>query len=186
MFVGASPRAVTPAAAAPLIARARARRPGVLPVGVFQDADDALLEAAVAAGIGAIQLHGQEGPARLAEVRARFGLPVWKAGGVRTAADIRALARDFAHADALLLDARAPEGAAIAGGHGLAFDWRILAGARPAIPWILAGGLAPETVAEAIRVTGATFVDVSSGVEEAPGVKSLAKIAAFLREAGRG
>ncbi len=180
-FVAASPRHVTPAAAGPLIARAQG-----LAVGVFQDAGDALIAAAVAAGIRAIQLHGRESPARLAEVRARFGLPVWKAAGVRTAADIRALARDFGHADALLLDARPPEGAAIAGGHGLAFDWRILAEARPAMPWILAGGLAPETVAEAIRVTGATFVDVASGVEEAPGVKSLAKIAAFLREAGRG
>lgn len=185
-FVAASPRHVTPAQAGGLIARARARNPGALAVGVFQDADDALLAAGVAAGIRAIQLHGRESPARLAEVRARFALPVWKAAGVRSAADIRALARDYGHADALLLDARAPEGAAIAGGHGLAFDWRILAEARPAIPWILAGGLAPETVAEAIRVTGATFVDVASGVEEAPGVKSLAKIAAFLREAGRG
>lgn len=180
-FVAASPRFLPPAEAAPLIARARP-----LPVGVFQDADDGLIAAAVAAGVRTIQLHGGESPARLAAVKARFGLPVWKAAGVRTAADIRALARAFGHADALLLDARAPAGSAIAGGHGLAFDWRILADARPAGPWILAGGLSPETVAEAVRMTGARFVDVASGVEDAPGVKSLAKIAAFLREAGRG
>lgn len=180
-FVGASPRRLTPEAARPLIARARP-----LAVGVFQDADDALIEAAVAAGIGALQLHGRESPARLAEVKARFGLPVWRADGVRTAADVRALARDYAHADALLLDARPPEGSAIAGGHGLRFDWGILREARPAMPWILAGGLSPETVGEAISATGADFVDVASGVEEAPGVKSLARIAAFLAEARRG
>ncbi len=185
-FVAASPRFVAPAAAAPLIARARARGAGPLCVGVFQDADDALIAAGVAAGIGAIQLHGRESPERLAQLKARFGLAVWKAAGVRTAADIRALERDFAHADALLLDAKPPEGAAFGGGHGLAFDWRILAEARPSVPWILAGGLTPATVAAAIRATGADFVDVASGVEDAPGIKSLAKIAAFLREAGRG
>ncbi|WP_448582719.1 phosphoribosylanthranilate isomerase [Thermaurantiacus sp.] len=180
-FVSASPRHVTPGEAAALIARARP-----LAVGVFQDAQDALIEAAVAAGIQAIQLHGRESPARLSHLKARFGLPVWKAAGVQTAADVQALVRDFGHADALVLDARAPEHAGAAGGHGLAFDWRILAEARPRGPWILAGGLRVETVAEAVRLTGAAFVDVASGVEEAPGVKSLAKIAAFLREAGRG
>lgn len=181
MFVATSPRALSPAAARPLIARARP-----LAVGVFQDADDALLAAAVAAGIGALQLHGQEPPARLAELKTRFGLPVWKAQGVRCAADIAALARDFPHADALLLDARAPQGAAHAGGHGLKLDWGMVAEARPARPWILAGGLSADNVGLAIARSGARYVDASSGLEDAPGVKSLAKIAAFLAEARRG
>jgi phosphoribosylanthranilate isomerase len=180
-FVPGSLRFLTPAEARPLVASARP-----LAVGVFQDPDDMLLQQAIAAGIGVLQLHGAESPSRLAEVKARFGLPVWKAAGVRTASDVRALARDFAHADALLLDARPPQGSGIAGGHGVRFDWRILAEARPPMPWILAGGLTPETVGEAVRTTGADFVDVASGVEDAPGVKSLARIAAFLAEARRG
>jgi phosphoribosylanthranilate isomerase len=181
MFVEKSPRAVRPDVARALIAAARP-----LAVGVFADADDALIAAGVAAGIGAIQLHGQETGERVAAVKARFGLPVWKAAGVRTAADVRALSRDYPCADRLLLDAKAPEGADRGGGHGVRFDWRILLDARPARPWILAGGLAPETVAEAVAATGADFVDVSSGVEDAPGAKSLAKMAAFLEEARRG
>jgi phosphoribosylanthranilate isomerase len=181
MFVARSPRALTPDAARPLVALARP-----LAVGVFADPDDALLAAAVATGLGAIQLHGGETPARVADVKARFGLPVWRAVGVRTAADVRALSRDYPMADRLLLDARPPDGADRSGGHGVRFDWRILADARPSRPWILAGGLTPETVGEAIAATGADFVDVSSGVEDAPGAKSLAKIAAFLERARRG
>ncbi|WP_448578239.1 phosphoribosylanthranilate isomerase [Thermaurantiacus sp.] len=180
-FVPGSPRFLTPADARPLVAFARP-----LAVGVFQDADDSLIAQAVAAGIRVLQLHGAESPSRVAEVKARFGLPVWKAAGVRTASDVLALARDFAHADALLLDARPPQGSGIAGGHGVRFDWRILSEARPPMPWILAGGLTPETVGEAVRSTGAEFVDVASGVEEVPGVKSLARIQAFLAEARRG
>lgn len=180
-FVAASPRGLAPADARPLIARARP-----LCVGVFQDADDALVAAAVEAGIAALQLHGSEGPARLAELKARFARPVWKAQGVASVADIRALERDFSHADMLLLDARAPAGAAHAGGHGRRLDWAMVAAARPQRPWILAGGLSDANVAEAIAVTGARFVDAASGVEDAPGVKSLAKIAAFLAEARRG
>jgi phosphoribosylanthranilate isomerase len=181
MFVEKSPRHLPPHAAAPLIAAARP-----LAVGVFADADDPLLAAGVAAGIGAIQLHGSESPERVADVRARFGLPVWRAVGVRTAADVRAASAAYPMADRLLLDAKAPEGADRTGGHGVRFDWRILAEARPARPWVLAGGLAPETVAEAIAATGADYVDVSSGVEDAGGAKSLAKIAAFLERARRG
>ncbi len=116
-------------------------------------------------------------------MQARHGLPVWRAVGVRTAADLRAAERDFAGADLLLLDAKAPEGAPIPGGNGLRFDWRLLAEARPAMPWILAGGLDAGNVADAIRLTRADFVDVASGVEDAPGVKSLAKIEAFIKAA---
>lgn len=181
LFVAGSPRAISPADARPLIACGRPE-----PVGVFTDPDDALLEAAIAAGIGTIQLHGREPPARVAQVKARFGRPVWKAAGVRTADDIRELGRSYPMADALLLDARAPEGSARDGGHGARFDWAILNDARPRQPWILAGGLDPDNVEAAIIETGAEFVDVSSGVEDAPGVKSLAKIHAFLARARRG
>ena len=181
MFVERSPRAILPEAARGLIA---ASRP--LAVGVFADADDGLIAAGVEAGIGAIQLHGAESGERVAAVKARFGLPVWKAAGVRTAADVRALGRDYAMADRLLLDAKAPEGADRGGGHGVRFDWGILAAARPARPWILAGGLTPETVADAVAATGADFVDVSSGVEDEGYAKSLAKIAAFIERARRG
>lgn len=181
-FYPPSPRALRPDEAAPLGARA----PHLMKVGVFVDADDSLLDAAVrAAGLNAIQLQGAEGPERVAALKARFGLPVWKAVGVRRAADIVEAGRRFAEADLLLLDAKAPEGAALTGGNGLRFDWRILDEARPAMPWALAGGLTSESVAEAIARTGAPMVDVASGVEDAPGIKSVAKIAAFVEAARR-
>lgn len=181
-FVSASPRALRPEEAAPLGARA----PHLMKVGVFVDADDSLLDAAVrAAALNAIQLQGAEGPERVAALKARFGLPVWKAVGVRTAADIAAASRRYSGADLLLLDAKPPEGAVLTGGNGLRFDWRILDEARPMLPWALAGGLTPETVAEAIARTGAPMVDVASGVEDAPGIKSVAKIAAFVEAARR-
>ncbi|MGQ5700847.1 phosphoribosylanthranilate isomerase [Sandaracinobacteroides sp. A072] len=182
VFYPPSPRAIDPERAGALAARA----PHLLKVGVFVDPDDALLDAAVAGGrLGAIQLQGDEGPARVAAIRQRFGIPVWRAVGVRTAEDIRAATRDFSGADLLLLDAKAPEGAVLPGGNGLRFDWRLLEAGRPAMAWGLAGGLSPETVADAIRLAGAPLVDVSSGVEDAPGVKNLAKIAAFVEAARR-
>jgi phosphoribosylanthranilate isomerase len=181
-FYPPSPRALRPEEAAPLGARA----PHLMKVGVFVDADDSLLDAAVrGAALNAIQLQGAEGPERVAALKARFGLPVWKAVGVRTASDIVAASRRFADADLLLLDAKPPEGAVLTGGNGLRFDWRILDEARPTLPWALAGGLTPETVGEAIARTRAPMVDVASGVEEAPGVKSVAKIAAFVEAARR-
>ncbi len=182
VFFPPSPRAIGPELAAGLAARA----PHLLKVGLFVDADDELLDKAVAAGrLGAIQLQGSESPARVAALKARFGLPLWKAVGVKAADDIRRAERDYGMADALLLDAKPPPGATLPGGNGLRFDWRILAEAPPAMPWVLAGGLTPETVADAIRRTGASFVDVSSGVEHAPGVKNVAKIAAFVEAARR-
>lgn len=181
-FYPPSPRALRPDEAAPLGARA----PHLMKVGVFVDADDSLLDAAVrAAGLNAIQLQGAEGPERVAALKARFGLPVWKAVGVRRAADIVEAGRRFAEADLLLLDAKAPEGAVLTGGNGLRFDWRILDEARPAMPWALAGGLTSESVGEAIARTGAPMVDVASGVEDTPGIKSVAKIAAFVEAARR-
>ena len=182
VFYAASPRHLSFEGARQLAARA----PHLLKVGVFVDAGDELLEAAVAAGgLGVLQLQGSEDPARVAEVRARFGLPVWKAVGVRTADEVRAAATRFSGADLLLLDARPAPGMLLPGGNGLAFDWRILEAEKPAMPWGLAGGLQPDNVAEAIRRTGAPLVDVSSGVEEAPGRKDVAKIMRFVEAARR-
>jgi len=158
----------------------------VLAVAVLVDPDDALLDAATRAGVGALQLHGAESPARVAEARAKTGLPVWKGVGVASAGDVAAaIAAYGAVADRLLLDARAPPGAALPGGNGLSFDPAILRGAALPAGWILSGGLTAATVAAAARGSGATMVDVSSGVEQAPGVKSLEMIAAFLEAASR-
>ncbi len=168
------------------VAQLAARAPHLLKVGVFVDAGDDRLAAAVQAGrLGALQLQGSESPERVAEVRGRFGLPVWKAVGVRTAAEVRAAAARFAGADRLLLDAKPMPGMELPGGNGLRFDWRILHEAKPAMLWALAGGLDAGNVAEAIRQTGAPMVDVSSGVEASPGVKDVAKIAAFVKAARR-
>ncbi len=180
VFVAASPRAVSLATAAVLAARG----PHMLKVGLFADAGDAAIAAAVAAGgLSALQLHGQEPPERVAEVKARFGLPVWKAVGVGSRGDVQAAVRAHGEADLLLFDARPPEGASRPGGHGAAFDWSFLDGAEPAGAWGLAGGLDAGNVGAAIRATGAPWVDVSSGVERAPGAKDVALMAAFVRAA---
>ncbi len=127
-----------------------------------------------------LQLHGAEDVARTAQIRARFGLPVIKALAVAESADLDAAAEFGKVADVLLFDARAPESADRRGGHGAAFDWKILSGRSFAKPWFLAGGLTPDNVTRAIQLSGARFVDVSSGVESAPGVKDPARIAAFI------
>lgn len=182
VFFPPSPRALSLDAAAALAARA----PHWSKVGLFVDADDVLIDQAVqAAKLDVLQLQGSESPARVAALQARHGLPVWRAIGVRTAADVRAAMRDHAGADLRLLDAKPLPDAILPGGNGLRFDWRILHEARPAGPWGLAGGLTAETVGQAIRQTNAPLVDVSSGVEDAPGVKNLAKIAAFVEAARR-
>lgn len=158
--------------------------PGVARVALTVDATDAELEAITATvAIDMLQLHGAEDPARVAEVRARFGLPVMKAVGIADTADLPRLDAYAGVADQLLVDARPPRGAVLPGGNGLAFDWRLIAGRRWPVPWMLAGGLTPDTVAEAIRLTGALQVDVSSGVESAPGVKDPARVAAFCEAA---
>lgn len=181
MFYAKSPRALAPAQAGELAAAAG----GLRKVGVFVDADDALLAAAIAAArLDALQLQGQESPARVATVQQKFGLPVWKAVGVQTADDVRAAVADFAGADMLLFDAR-PRKGALPGGNGRAFDWRILAESALPMHWGLAGGLDADNVAAAIRQTGAPLVDVSSGVESAPGCKDVAKIIRFVEAAHR-
>lgn len=183
-FYPPSPRFLNFAAAPALAAQAQGR---ITRVGVFVDADDAFIaEAVAAARLDAIQLHGHEPPERAAQVRARFGLPVWKVLSVATAADVARAAAYAGTADFILFDAKTPKGAALPGGLGLAFDWTLLAGYRGALPWGLAGGLSPDNVAEAIRMTGAPMVDVSSGVESAPGVKDEQRIASFCYAARAG
>ncbi|MDW8398920.1 MAG: phosphoribosylanthranilate isomerase, partial [Acetobacteraceae bacterium] len=153
-------------------------------VGLFVDAPEEQIAAVLAAcPLDMLQLHGAEPPGRVAALRARFGLPMIKAIGVGAAEDLDA-ARAYAEAaDMLLLDARPPPGADRPGGHARPLDWRLLAGARLPLPWLLAGGLSPANVAEAIATAGAPGVDVSSGVESAPGIKDPAKVAAFVAAA---
>ncbi|TKD22569.1 phosphoribosylanthranilate isomerase [Rhodobacter capsulatus] len=181
VFFPRSPRHLEIAAARDL---ALAAPVGLAKVALVVDADDAALEAITAAvPLDMLQLHGKESPARVAEVKARFGLPVMKAVGVAEAADLAAIAEYEAVADQILVDAKAPKGAALPGGNGLAFDWRLIAGRVWQRPWMLAGGLTPENVRDAVRLTGALQVDVSSGVESAPGVKEAARMAAFVAAA---
>ena len=177
VFFPPSPRNLSFDRAAELAARVPAH---VRRVGVFVDPDDELIERAVAAGrLDTVQLH-RTAPARAAAVRSRFRLETWAAVAVRTAEDLDAARGYVGAADRVLYDAKTPEGSALPGGMGLRFDWALLDGCRHPLPWALSGGLDAENVGEAIRRTGATLVDVSSGVESAPGVKDLGKIAAFL------
>ncbi len=154
---------------------------GLCKVALVVDADDATLDAIVAAvPLDMLQLHGHESPARVAEVKARHGLPVMKVIGVAGESDLAMLQDYSLVADQILIDAKAPKDAVLPGGNGLTFDWRLLVGRKWLRPWMLAGGLTPENVADAIRLTGAGQVDVASGVESAPGVKDAAKVAAFV------
>ena len=179
VFFPKSPRAVTPETAGALAARVP---PGRAKVALTVDADDAALDAILAAApIDILQLHGREDAARVAEVRARTGLPVMKAVGVAGEADLAAL--DRTGADMVLVDAKPPAGSDLPGGNGLAFDWRLIADRRWPVPWMLAGGLTAGTVADAVRLTGARQVDVSSGVERAPGEKDPELIRGFLAAA---
>ncbi|MBU2962890.1 phosphoribosylanthranilate isomerase [Citreicella sp. C3M06] len=160
---------------------------GLAKVGLVVNATDAALDEILGAvPLDILQLHGSETPERVAQVRARFGLPVMKAVGVRSEEDLPALLEYGRVADQLLVDAKAPKGAALPGGNGLAFDWRLIAGRRWPCPWMLAGGLTPDNVARAIEMTGARQVDVSSGVESAPGVKQAALIECFVAAARAG
>lgn len=178
VFFAQSPRHLTVAAARPLLL---AVPEGLAKVALTVDADDAALDAIVTAlPLDMLQLHGHESPERVAQVRARYGLPVMKAVGVADAGDLAAVFEYSLVADQLLIDAKPAQGAALPGGNGVAFDWRLLAGRRWLRPWMLAGGLTPGNVAEAIRLTGAEQVDVSSGVESAPGVKDVGLIAGFV------
>ena len=159
---------------------------GLAKVALVVDASDADLDAIVdGVPLDMLQLHGHESPARVAAVRARYGLPVMKAVGVADEGDLAALMDYALAADQILIDAKPPKGADLPGGNGLSFDWRLVAQRRWLRPWMLAGGLTVANVAEAIRLTGARQVDVSSGVESAPGIKDAAKIAAFVAAASQ-
>jgi phosphoribosylanthranilate isomerase len=181
VFFPPSPRNVTLAVAKALADRARGR---ARIVALMVDPDDALV-AQVAASVAPdlIQLHGYETPTRVAEVRARWGISVMKAVPVETAEDAHAARQFSPAADLILFDARAPADSARPGGNGAPFDWRTLLGVTEGIPFVLSGGLTPDNVAEAIRLTGATTVDVSSGVESSPGEKDPELIRRFLRAA---
>ncbi len=179
VFYGNSPRNLSHAQAAALAAEVP---PGLCRVALVVDPEDDALDALLAAvPIDMLQLHGRESPERVASLRAAFGLPVMKAIGVAGEADLAALDEHARAADQLLVDAKPPEGATRPGGNAVAFDWRLIAGRRWTLPWMLAGGLTPDNVAEAIRLTGARRVDVSSGVESAPGIKDPRLIEAFCR-----
>jgi phosphoribosylanthranilate isomerase len=177
VFFPTSPRHLSFDKAAALATRSPER---VERVGVFVDPDDALLTAGIDAGrLDAVQLH-KISPQRAVAIRARFGLPLWIVTAVRTRADLTEAARWRGLADRIVYDAKTPPGA-LPGGMGMRFDWRLLDGFEHPAAWALSGGLRPENVAEAVRVTRAPMVDVSSGVERAPGIKDVDKIAHFLQ-----
>ncbi|CAD0184793.1 N-(5'-phosphoribosyl)anthranilate isomerase [Ruegeria sp. THAF57] len=181
-FFPKSPRYVSPAQAAALM---QAVPVGVAKVALVVNASDEELDSITgAAPFDMLQLHGSESVDRVREIKARYGLPVIKVIGVADAEDLAAIDEYSDVADQLLIDAKPPKNAVLPGGNGLAFDWRLLAGRKYwRKPWMLAGGLNPDNVAEAIRMTGARQVDVASGVESAPGVKDPALISAFIKAA---
>ncbi|MEQ9241874.1 phosphoribosylanthranilate isomerase [Roseovarius indicus] len=157
---------------------------GVGKVGLTVDADDATLDLlTTTVPLDFLQLHGKESPARVSEVKARYGLPVIKVVGISGPEDVTQIDFYGKVADQILVDAKPPKGADRPGGNAVAFDWKLIAGRRWPVPWMLAGGLNPDNVAEAIRLTGARQVDVASGVESAPGVKDADLMRAFIENA---
>jgi len=180
VFFPRSPRHVSPGEAAGLSALLP---DDVIPVALAVDPNDALIaEIDAQAGVAMYQLHGSESPARVAEIKLRTGKKVMKAIKVSSASDFDAAGAYLDVADMLLFDAKPPAGMtnALPGGNAVSFDWTLLTGRDWPLPWMLSGGLDPQNVAEAIRISGASAVDVSSGVESAPGIKDAARIAAFL------
>jgi phosphoribosylanthranilate isomerase len=181
VFFAKSPRYVTPERAAELLDDVPRR---IKRVGLFVDADDRLFDQVLTrVRLDILQLHGKETPARVEAARRAWGLPVMKAIGVSSVADLDAARPYLDLADRLMFDAKPPPGATRPGGNALAFDWTLLAGRKWKLPWMLAGGLTARNVARAIRLSGAKAVDVSSGVEKAPGVKDPAKIRRFIAAA---
>jgi len=182
VFYPPSPRAVSPARAGALCEKVPA---AVRRVGLFVDADDAAIAAALdAAPLDILQFHGAETPERVVEAKRRFGRAVMKVIPVAGPQDVDAAERYAAAADLLLFDAKPPRRAgALPGGNGLVFDWQLIAGRAWRLPWMLSGGLTADILPEAVQISGATTVDVSSGVEFEPGQKDVAKIRAFLAAA---
>ncbi len=182
VFFAKSPRNLTIAQAAELTALVPS---GLAKVALTVDADDAFLEKILdSVPLDMLQLHGSESTDRVTQVKAKFGLPVMKAISIASEADLSAIAEYSRIADQLLIDAKPAPGAILPGGNGVPFDWRLIAGRRWASPWMLAGGLNAGNVHEAVRLTGANQVDVSSGVETSPGVKDAGLIASFVKAAG--
>ena len=179
VFFEKSPRNITIPAAREL---ALAAPLGLAKVALVVNPSDAELDAITASvPLDMLQLHGRETPERVAEVKARYGLPVMKAVGIADKDDLPKLESYFGVADQILVDAKPPKGGELPGGNGLSFDWRLIAGRRWPCPWMLAGGLTPENVAQAVKMTGAKQVDVSSGVEDAPGQKNAELIQKFVQ-----
>jgi len=183
IFFAKSPRNIDPAEAGRLREAARGK---ALAVAVTVDASDAMLDAIVAAmAPDMLQLHGSETPDRVGAVRTRYGLPVMKALSIREAGDLDAAAPYRGIADRFLFDAKAPAGADRPGGNGVSFDWQILAGLDPSLDYMLSGGLNAANIGEALAVAQPRGIDVSSGVESAPGVKEPALIENFFRAVRR-
>ena len=157
--------------------------PGICKVGLTVDMDDISLTELMRVPLDMLQLHGSETPERVTEIKEKYGLPVMKVVGIADAADVTKLDRYNEVADQIMVDAKPPRTGGLPGGNGLTFDWRLIAGRKWPVPWMLAGGLTPDNVAEAIALTGVKQVDVASGVESAPGVKDAALIRAFVAAA---
>jgi len=179
VFFPKSPRNVTPDEARLLAVEVPV---GVAKVALVVDADDAFLDEITSkVPLDILQLHGKESPERVAQIKARYGLPVMKAVGIADAEDLPQLDVYAQVADQILVDAKPPKTGALPGGNGLAFDWRLIANRRWPVPWILAGGLTPENVALAVQMTSARQVDLSSGVESSVGVKDAGLMRAFAQ-----
>jgi phosphoribosylanthranilate isomerase len=179
VFFPASPRHVSLGVARELGRRVAGR---AQKVALAVDPDDETLENSIdALRPDMLQLHGKESISRVRDIKARFGLPVMKVIGVETKADMETVAGYAAVADRILFDARAPRDATRPGGLGVPFDWHLLEGLKLDVPFMVSGGINSDNVAEALRVTGAPGVDISSGVESAPGVKDPDMIRAFIR-----
>ena len=181
VFFAKSPRNLTVEKAAALAARVEGR---AKIVGLFVDPDaDQIDRVRAQVRLDVVQLHGEERPETVARIAMTSRLDVWKALPVRTARDLNEAQKYRGAATLILYDAKPPAGSDLPGGNGLRFDWELLRGHRHPLPWALSGGLDASNIAEAVRVTNALLLDVSSGVESAPGIKDVDKIAAFLKAA---
>jgi phosphoribosylanthranilate isomerase len=179
IFFAKSPRYVEPAEAGRLREAARGK---AMAVAVTVDASDALLDEIIAKmQPDMLQLHGVETPERVAEVKARYGLPVMKALPLSDAADLERIKPFVGIADRFLFDAKPPKGSELPGGNGVAFDWRILVGLDGGVDYMLSGGLNAANIGDALRLANPPGIDISSGVESAPGVKDPALIEQFFR-----
>ncbi len=181
VFFGRSPRNIDITLASDLMARVPK---GITKVALTVDADDMLLaDITENTSVDLLQLHGSESPAHVADLKKRFGLPAMKVFPISAAGDLTATKAYEDIADILMFDAKPPKDATRPGGNAVVFDWTLLRGFTSPKPWMLAGGLTPENVADAVRISSAKIVDVSSAVEDAPGIKNPDKIRAFIAAA---